>query len=183
MPGDNKIKVIFIGRFAKQKNIEALANIEIPENIDLIFIGKEEIGNPFFDKIIKRTKDENNLHYFGPCYDSEKINLLHSADAMLIPSLHECHPIVMHEAMASGCIPIHSGAGDMIEILTDDFAINCGITSESISKALLKLSNMNEAEIEKRKEKALEVVQKYTWAKAAEETKKIYNEVCDNQKK
>lgn len=180
LPGENKIKVIFIGRFAKQKNVEALMNIKVPENIDLIFIGKEEVGNPLFEKIIKRTKDENNLHYLGPSYDSEKINLLHSADAVLIPSIHECHPIVMHEAMASGCIPIHSGAGDMIEILTDDFAINCGFTSESISNALLKLSKMNEVEIEEKKNKALETVKNYTWEKSAKQYQKIYNELLNN---
>lgn len=181
LPGERRIKLVYIGRFAQQKNIANLNQAEIPKNIDLIFVGPEETNNSDFHNVITSTNQVENKHYYGPAYDEEKINLLHSADAVIIPSLHECHPIVMHEAMAAGCVILHSGAGDMQNILTEDFAINCGKTKESIEAALIKLSAMSNEELEERKNKGLEVVKNYTWEKSSEKTKEVYDEVLKNK--
>jgi glycosyltransferase involved in cell wall biosynthesis len=177
LPGNQKRKVIYIGRFSPQKNTEILSSVQIPENIDLIYIGKKEESNPLFQKVITSCRQYSNIHYYGPAYDFEKINLLHAADAVMIPSVHECHPIVMHEALAAGCVVIHSGAGDMSEVLQDDFAIDCGITHDSIQSALQNFATMSDDELLQRKNKSLEVVQNYTWTKAAKQTKDVYHSV------
>lgn len=175
LPGTRKLKVIFIGRFAPQKNVDSLNRAFVPDNIDLIFIGEKENENPIFQEMFDNTTRNENLHYYGPAYDAEKVNLLQAADAVIIPSRHECHPIVMHEAMAAGCIVIHSGAGDMWHVLKDDFAINCGDTPESISNALIQFSEMDPKEIERRKKESLKTVKNYTWEKAALQTKEVYD--------
>lgn len=176
LPGNGKRKIIFLGRFAPQKNVVSLLQAHIPENVDLIFVG-EKSGDPqLFDLLSKKISTSANIHYLGPKYGEEKIALLKSADAVIIPSLHECHPIVMHEAMAAGCVILHSGAGDMQEILTDDFAINCGTNPQTITDAITLFASMSDEEMAARKARGLEVVKNYTWKLAAEKTKKVY---CD----
>lgn len=175
LPGKNRLKVVFLGRFALQKNIGALIQAKIPAGIDLIFAGERESGpHEIFAAIIRKSQSEPNVHYFGPAYGQEKVNLLRSADAVIIPSLHECHPLVMHEAMAGGNIVLHSGAGDMKNILTPDFTINSGTTPESISRAFEIFAAMSEEEIVKRKAHGMEIVKEYSWAKAAEKTKEVF---------
>jgi len=180
LPGTRKLKVVYLGRFAPQKNIHELNNAQVPDSIDLVHIGKEESGSELFRNMFDKSILKSNIHYYGPAYDSEKINLLHAADAVIIPSVHECHPIVMHESMAAGCVVIHSGAGDMDQILTDDFAINCGVTSESITNALDKFATMKPEEIKRRKNISLETVKNYTWESAAKQTKGVYYSVLKN---
>jgi glycosyltransferase involved in cell wall biosynthesis len=175
LPGTGRLKIIFIGRFAPQKNIGALLQASIPKDIDLIFVGEKDSGpQEIFSALIKKCQQEDNLHYYGPAYGQEKINILMSADAVIIPSKHECHPIVMHEAMASGCVVIHSGAGDMKEILTDDFTLNCGTTADTITETLDRFLNLDQNEIERRKKVGLEVVKEYTWDIAGQKTKEVY---------
>lgn len=177
LPGNGKRKIVFLGRFAPQKNVASLLQAHIPSDIDLIFVGEKPNDPGMLELLSKRTENNPNIHYIGPAYGEEKVAILKSADAVIIPSLHECHPIVMHEAMAAGCIVIHSGAGDMQEILTDDFAINCGTNPQTITEAIKAFASMSDEEIAARKARGLEVVKDYTWKLAAEKTKLIYNTV------
>jgi len=177
LPGNGKRKIVFLGRFAPQKNVASLLHAQIPADIDLIFVGEKPNDPGMLELLSKRTENNPNIHYIGPAYGEEKVAILKSADAVIIPSLHECHPIVMHEAMAAGCVLIHSGAGDMQEILTDDFAINCGTNPETITNAIRIFASMRDEEISVRKARGLEIVQDYTWKIAAEKTKLIYNTI------
>ncbi len=178
LPGSNKLKVVYLGRFAQQKNILALLTAQIPRDIDLIYVGAKESGpTEIFNEIIRKTQTERNIFYLGPVYDQEKVNLLHAADAVIIPSAHECHPIIMHEALASESVVLSSGAGDMSEILPSHIAINCGVAPDSITQALEILARMSDKEIAERKKLGLQIVQNYTWASAAEKTKKVYQKV------
>jgi len=176
LPGSGRLKLISIGRITRQKNLEALLLARIPADIDLIFVGAEENASPELLKAIRlKSQTRHNIHYIGPRFGQEKVNLLAASDAVIIPSLHECHPIVMHEAMVTGNVLLTSGAGDMKEVLPRDMAMDCGVTSESITRALEQLAAMSSEEIEKRKARGREVVKEYTWEKAAQKTKEIYD--------
>lgn len=178
LPGSQDIKLVYLGRFSDQKNIQSLVKARVPENVDLIFVGDPTTGHKeYYEEILKRSTEEENIHYFGPAYDQKKIDVLCAADAIIIPSVHECHPIIMHEALASKSVVLSSFVNDMAVVLDENFALNCGTTSESIERSLEKLSKMNPKEIQERQEKGLEVVQDYTWKKAAQKTKKVYENV------
>jgi glycosyltransferase involved in cell wall biosynthesis len=168
LPGNGRLKVLYLGRFAPQKNVASLLQAYIPGDIDLILVGEQQ-G--------EKRSAAKNIHYFGPAYGQKKINLLWAADAVIIPSLHECHPLVMHEAMAARSVVLHSGAGDMQEILTPDFSINCGTTPLSIEIALQTLRTLSDEEREAMTRRGYEIVKQYTWKKAAEKTKAVYKEL------
>ncbi len=175
LPGNGRLKVLYLGRFASQKNIEALITAKIPPSIDLIFAGSPDSGpKNIFDAIIEKTKREKNVHFIGPIYDQQKINVLRSVDALIIPSKHECHPLVMHEALAGGAILISSGVGDLGTVVPKDIQIDCGITPQSISLAFEYFAHINNEEILRRKQAALEIVKNYDWSRAAEATKQVY---------
>lgn len=184
LPGKQKIKLVYLGRFNRQKNIQELAQVNVPNNIDLIFVGDEKTADINLLEIIKiRSKNEENIHYYGPAYDQDKINIMSSADAIIIPSIHECHPIIMHEALASKSVVLSSFVSDMSVVLDEIFAINCGLTKESIENSLIQLSRMSEREMKDRQEKGFEVVQNYDWKNAASKTKDIYLEILSNKSK
>jgi len=177
LPGKARLKVVYLGRFAPQKNILALLGARMPEDIDMIYAGSRESGpKEIFAEIMRQAGSYPNVHYFGEVSGRLKVNLLRSADAVIIPSAHECHPIVMHEALASGNVVLSSGAGDMREVLPGDVAINCGISAESVARALEALARMPEEEIARRKSRGLEIVKNYTWAEAARKTAQVYRE-------
>lgn len=176
LPGTGRLKLIYLGRFAPQKNVASLLRSHIPKDIDLILVGEKPEDNAFLELLSNKISTESNIYYIGPAYGEEKINILRSADAVIIPSLHECHPIIMHEAMASGCVVLHSGAGDMQEILTADFTINCGFTPETITDAIKKLGSLSDDDIAKYKKHGLKLVGNYTWESAAKKTKQVYED-------
>ncbi len=173
--GDQKIKLVYLGRFSAQKNIYNLINSKIPSNIDLIFVGDQKTADPkLFNMLLEKIQNNKNVFYYGPAYNQDKIDILCSADAIIIPSVHECHPIIMHEALASKSVVISSFVGDMGKVLNEDFAINCGTETDTIEKALEQLSKMSKNEMEKRINLGFEVVKQYTWKDIAQKMKKVY---------
>lgn len=178
LPGTGKYKIVYIGRFSKMKNVEAILNAKVPKEVDLIFVGKQEGGD---DRIFKSMKDfvqrEDNVYYHDPVYGQEKIDFLNSADAVIIPSVHEPFGIVALEGLASGSIVLSSFVDGMSDFLSEDFAINCGITFKTIEGAYQKFLNLSEENKEKMKEEGYGVALKYSWKSAAEKMKRVYDDL------
>ena len=176
LPGKAPIKLIYIGRFALMKGILALCESRIPENIDLIFIGADNGGEAYvYQKMLEKVNKEANVHYIGPLYGQDKINAMCAADAVIMPSIHEPFGIVALEALASKSVLLSSFIDGMSDFLTDDIAINCGTKKETIERALLELSAMSEENKKTRIEKGLQICREYTWEKAADKVRGIYN--------
>ena len=176
LPGKNKYKIIFIGRIEYQKNIQAILEVNIPKNIDLIIIGGHKgSAQELIDKVIERSRKDENFIYVGPKYDQEKIDWMFASDAVLMPSLHESFGIVALEALASNNILLSSFAAGMGDFLTENCAINCGISKESIEKGLYKFLNMTEEHKQKMIQNGLEVCREYTWEKSAKKLEAIYS--------
>lgn len=178
LPGSRKIKVLYVGRFVPQKNTFNLINATIPDNIDLILIGEEANSDvDLFKQIIQKNKAQENFHYYGPAYDQEKINLMSAADAIIIPSVHECHPHIMHEALVSKSVILSSFVSDMSVVLSEDFALHCGVEISTIEASLRELSGLTKKEFERRKQAGFDVAQNYDWSVAAAKLKTVYSEV------
>jgi glycosyltransferase involved in cell wall biosynthesis len=176
LPGENKYKVVFIGRLEYQKNIQTILELNIPEGIDLIIIGGHKGSAPELeDKVIQRSNRDKNFIYVGPKYDQEKIDYFFAADAVLMPSLHEPFGIVALEALASKNILLSSFVSGMGDFLNDRCAINCGISKESIELALQKFLNLSQGQKNTMIKSGIDVCQNYTWQKSAKKLEYIYN--------
>lgn len=184
LPGTRKFKIVYIGRIAPMKNIEAILEAQIPDDIDLIFVGTHIGGDHFlFERMKSFAQEHDNVHYYGPAYGQDKINLLKSADAVLMPSIHEPFGIVALEALASESILLSSFAGGMKDFLSEDVAIHCGVTPRSIESAYDTFLSLSKKDKASRIQKGLEICKEYSWVHAAEKMKKVYLEILKNNKK
>lgn len=138
LPGDPaKFKLGYLGRFAEIKNIPALLAAELPENCELYLVGPKQGGDPaLLDIVREHCAEQPRKHYLGPLFGQEKINWLHSLDALIVPSTHEPFGIVCLEALVCGIKLLSSFQSGMGYFLHDDVALNCGTTAESIAAAV-----------------------------------------------
>lgn len=182
LPGTNPIKVVYIGRFASMKNIEALTQVEIPNGIDLLYIGGPNGGeNYIFDLMINHTKfsKNNNVYYIGEKYGKEKIDILNSADAVIFPSLHEPFGIVGLEAMASKSILLTSRIDGISDYANNDNSIYCGTTPDSILLALNYLKKLSTDEKRKLLENGYETARKFNWETSMVKYKSVYESLLN----
>ena len=177
-PGINKTKLVYIGRYAEMKNIQSLLDAKIPNDIDLIFIGNSKGGSEdLFQAMIKYCKDTPNAYYVGEKFGQEKIDWLMSADAVIVPSIHEPFGIVALEALASKSILLSSFVNGMGDFLNEDSAINCGITSESISKAINNFLILYENDKQRMIDNGINICDSHSWVKMAQSLQLVYNEI------
>lgn len=178
LPGKNKFKLIYIGRYAEMKNVTSLLQAQLPKNIDLIFIGNKIGGSPeIFDLMIRTCEKHSNMFYVGPKYEQEKVDYLMAADAVIVPSVHEPFGIVALEALASKSILLSSFVNGMGDFLNENVALNCGTTPESISHALYVFSTMDEQTKIQMHHAGIELCKKMSWKSQADKLKTVYDNI------
>jgi glycosyltransferase involved in cell wall biosynthesis len=157
------------------KNIHALIKAKIPKGIHLYFVGNEKGGELFND--MKKFADENeNVTYYGEAFGQDKIDLLCSADAVIVPSINEPFGIVGLEGLASKSIVLSSWVDGLSDFLNKDNSIYCGTTPESIENAYHRLLNLTSEEKDVLIKKGLETCEEYSWEKSA----KLYKQVISD---
>ena len=176
LPGKNKYKVVYIGRFALMKAVDILLEAEIPDNIDLIFVGSKSGGDDFCINKLQQALNnkKKNVYYYGPAYDQEKIDVLEAADAVIVPSRHEPFGIVALEALASKSILISSQVDGLGDFLNETNSIKCEISKEGIEKALNDFLLLTEEKKKEFIEKGLETCKKYNWDDITEQYYQLY---------
>lgn len=168
LPGSHKVKVMYVGRFVENKNPQALWSINIPANVDLLFIGGGNGGDENLVNSLKGLEKVNDhVHYLGPVYGQDKINMMAAADLIVMPSAHEPFGLVALEALAAGqngrTILAASFADGLAEFLTPEAAINCGTTRSSIEKAVESFLNMYEIDKTDMRAAGCKIAQSLSW--------------------
>jgi glycosyltransferase involved in cell wall biosynthesis len=89
--------LLFVGRIAPEKNLDALLEAIVPLDVRLVFIGEGKLRADLqgrFAALGDRVVWEGNVP------NSEIPGYLNQADIFVLPSLYEGHPKVILEAMA-----------------------------------------------------------------------------------
>jgi glycosyltransferase involved in cell wall biosynthesis len=172
--GKNKRKIVYIGRFAQMKGIMQLCEANIPDDIDLYFVGDKRGGEDYCYQAVKQKCNGTNIFHLGYLRGEAKKSLLQTADAVIMPSIHEPFGIVGLEALASKSVLISSFADGISDYLTPEIGINCGKTKEEIEAALTTFSQMSDEEIKERQELGVEIAKSYDWDKLAEKYYGVY---------
>ena len=143
---NEKVKVLFVGRFVDNKGISflleaiRLLNKEY-SSIDLTF---EIAGSgPLFEKY-KAEYDFANCIYHGFVSDEELERLYSTCDVFLLPTLYEGMPTVILEAMSCAKPIIATNVGAIPELVdsSNGIIIEPG-NSESICNAILKFASLS----------------------------------------
>lgn len=178
LPGENKLKVIYIGRFANMKSVDQLSKAQVPDNVDLIYIGKPDGGEQWvFDAMMRQVKEKPNVHYYGSAFGKEKANILTSADAVIFPSMHEPFGIVGLEAMASDCVLLTSRVDGIGDYANNKNSVYSGTDVKSIEFALQYFSEMGEKRREEYLKEGRKTVKQFSWEKSMEVYREVYDEL------
>jgi glycosyltransferase involved in cell wall biosynthesis len=136
-----KVKLLFVGGDFKRKGGNALLQAfrnSICDICELDIVTQSDIDSEGLDSI--------RVHKDLSANSPELLALYHNADIFVFPTLGDCLPIALMEAMAAGLPIISTGVGAINEMVSD--GVNGIIISpdntESLIEALIRLSNDHE---------------------------------------
>jgi glycosyltransferase involved in cell wall biosynthesis len=129
--------LIFVGRIAPEKNLEALFEAILPLNVRLIVVGEGRLRPRLQEKYAHMGK---MIDWEGGVRNSELPEYINRAQAFILPSLYEGHPKSLIEAMACAAAVIGCDSPGIREIITDgQNGLLCGTDAVSIRTAVTKL--------------------------------------------
>jgi glycosyltransferase involved in cell wall biosynthesis len=122
-PEGAPFELIYIGRLAPRKglseSIEAIglaAARGVPARLTIAGSGPEEAA---LRRQVRAAGLSHLVGFAGPAYGARKIQLLCSADALLLASYSEGLPYALLEAMAAGIAPVVSAVGAIPDVVVD----------------------------------------------------------------
>lgn len=130
----NENSLIFVGRIAPEKNLEALleAVSRLPVSLTLIGEGRLRPG------LQKRFSDlDGRVTWEGNIPNSQLPDFFNRSEIFILPSLYEGHPKTLIEAMACGMPSIGADSPGIREIISHRHnGYLCGTDTESIIQAI-----------------------------------------------
>lgn len=181
MLSTNRPFLLYVGSRARYKNFDLLihAYSKWPqhEEIDLLFVG----GKPW-SQTEQRTLTElgvqNQVKLLGDIDDKTLCYLYNRAVGFVHPSLYEGFGITLLEAMACGCPIIASRIPSTIEVAKDcPIYFDPNEEDELLNALDIALSQGRNSE---RVRAGLEIVESYSWDKAAAQTLEVYRAIGIN---
>ncbi|KGE71122.1 hypothetical protein DC28_12795 [Spirochaeta lutea] len=116
---------MYLSNLIKNKGIEDLlraVSLLRNESIELVFVGgMVDVNQAWFDNRVNRYGIENITFYLGPKYGLAKEAIYESSDIFVLPTHHDCFPLVIIEAMSHGLPIISTKVGAIPDILIDEF--------------------------------------------------------------
>ena len=135
--------VLFVGRLAPEKNIDAFLNAarEHPE-MQFHIAGDGPMRVP----IRKQAKQTPNLTYHGWCSREQVVGLLDRVDMLVLPSHEEAFGTVVLEAMARGRLVLTSPACGVNRWPTLARGLNVQLPGESVAASIHRLAALPASE-------------------------------------
>ena len=185
------LNAVFVGRIEKYQKgldllIEACNNIQNDlrkANFHLSLYGPEQSGSlNIMNSLIKQYHLEDIIKFQPAVFGQEKIKILQQADAFIMTSRFEGHPMGLIEALAYG-LPCVATTGTNMRSEIDKF--NAGWTAdntaESIASALKKMIE-ERSQFAQKSANARTLATQYNWDKIAQDSHKIYEEILGKKK-
>ncbi len=180
-------RLIFIGRFHKQKNIPNLIKaVKIARNkisnLELILVGdgqeKENIT-----RLIQKLNLSKSITLIGPKRHHDLVKLLKSSTAFVLPSIYEGQPLSLLEAWGAKLPPVVSNTGDcryLVQNGKNGYLIDNPQDAHEIANVIVKaLSDKNLA---KRGQIGYNFVKRnFSWEKSAAATLDVYKSLTKSQ--
>lgn len=174
------LQLLYVGALHREKGIlellEALCALtDVNFHIDICGLHTDQSIVPAFNRYIELLGNKVSLR--GYVSGSEKTMLFAHADVLLLPSYHEGMPLVILEALASGCAIISTKVGTTPEILTDQNVRWVNKQSSEEIKAAVKVLSQDAQLLHKLQNNNLALSQNYTMQSHIQRLCRIYANV------
>ncbi len=174
--------VLAVGNLEPRKNlarlIEAFGAVAFEPGITakLVLVGKAKGQAGALARLVEQQHGLRERVVFTGFVDEAQLVLLYNRAALFIyPSLYEGFGLPPLEAMACGCPVVASNVTAMPEVLGDAALLVDPTSTHALSEAMLQVLRRDELARDLRA-RGLRQVARYSWAKAAEQTREVYGE-------
>ncbi|MBU0613175.1 glycosyltransferase family 4 protein [Patescibacteria group bacterium] len=183
--------LFFIGTIEPRKNLVALIkaynslllkNYKKFKDYDLVIAGKKGWKYEEIFKTIKDQKFNYKIRFLNYVSQEHKVALMKNATCFVFPTLYEGFGLPIAEAMSMGVPVITSKVSSMPEVSGDAALLIDPNKIVDIEKALAKVL-ANKRLREKMSKAGISQAKKFTWAKAAKETIKVYQDIGKKKEK
>lgn len=178
--------ILFLGSLYDIKGPQVLVK-SIPDvirnetDIQFVFVGGGDLAK--YESIAEELSVKEYTKFVG--YVTKDKSLYYKAsDIFVLPSLSECFPLVLLEAMACELPIIASEVGGVSDLIKNG---NTGVLiapdqPRSLAISINSLINKENSKlIKKIIDNSIDVVKKYTWRDISIKTDTVYNKVCSNK--
>lgn len=174
--------ILFVGYLVDHKGPEILLRsfrsiLDILPDTILIFVGDGALKFEL-EQLSKKLHIEKNVQFVGFIDQNTIITYYNAADVFVLPSLSDCFPMVILEAMASGLPIIASDIGGISELVINN---ENGLLVQPNHSGLLADSIIylldNDDIRNKFGKRGRKLADNYSWKKIAETTQSIYEEL------
>ncbi len=170
------LKLLFVGRFALQKNIprliRALPLIHHPVELHLVGDGEKR---PEIESLIQEL-NLTNVHLHGRKSGQELVQAYVNGDIFVIPSDREGMPLTLVEAAATGLPIVASKVQGLREFIGEVGVLVADPSPETFAAELNRLIEHPE-ELETLSRQSREWAQQLSWAQLVKRIEHIYDEV------
>lgn len=184
---NKNIKLIFVGRLHKQKNLKALliSFAKILRNwpkMKLIIVGKGPMKNEL-KALAETLKVSRNIVFRGQLHGNRLVEAYKSSDLLVLTSLYEGQPLVLLEAWAAKLPVVVSKTGDcqfLVKNSKNGYLIDNPKKVSDITNTIEKaLKNNNLREMG---ENGYNLVKKnFSWERSARSTFKVYESLLSTR--
>lgn len=168
--------VLHVGTLQPRKNLplllDAFAKIKLPD-VDLVFAGGK---GWFFEEVFAKVHElglTDRVHFPGYVSDDELPLWYAAADLLVFPSVYEGFGMPIIEAMGCGTPVLASNASAIPEAVGDVGELFDPLNVSNLTESLQTLLE-NPSQLAKMRELGSLHAKKFSWAKAGEQTAKVY---------
>ncbi len=173
--------VLAVGNLEPRKNlvrlVEAFATIarEPVITAKLVVVGKAKGEEGALERLVEQHRLGDRVVFTGVVGEDELVLLYNRAALFIYPSLYEGFGLPPLEAMACGCPVVASNVTAMPEVL-GDAALLVDPTSTHVWAEAIRTILQRDELGRKLRAKGLNQVARYSWARAAEQTREVYGD-------
>lgn len=177
---DKILRLIYVGAVHRDKGVlDLLYGLKtinnIPYHLDICGSLKDETIKDEFEALLNEMRDTVTMN--GIVNGSAKTDLYMQSDILVLPSYHEGLPMVILEALKTGCAIISTRVGATPEILSDENAYWIDVKAPDQIRNAIEYFHSQKQCLDKMKRNNEKLAERFSINNHIDELCKVYNTV------
>lgn len=170
----NTIKVLYVGKLIKRKNIDLIIKmLQRFEKMHLCIIGEGDELDAL-QELTKSLKVDGRVEFLGGKTREEVISYMREADVFCMPSVRETFGLVYLEAMSQGCLSIGTAGEGIDGIMKDDInGFLCEATETGLEEVFKRIIGCSSDKLKMISDAAIETGSQFSEENVSEEYLKL----------